>query len=57
MQKPGIHCHHPTYRGYGDISHGLMRIGIAPGATEIEQGRPFVGPTGQLLRSDSDAVG
>lgn len=57
VAKQGLPCHHPTYRGYGDPSYGLMRIGIAPGEVEIEKGRPFVGPTGELLRDITTAAG
>jgi len=35
--------------GEGNSSAGLMCVGEAPGATEDETGRPFVGAAGQLL--------
>jgi DNA polymerase len=35
--------------GEGNPSAGLMCVGEAPGATEDETGRPFVGAAGQLL--------
>lgn len=35
--------------GEGDESARLMIIGEAPGATEDEEGRPFVGRSGELL--------
>lgn len=35
--------------GDGDPSSKLMLIGEAPGAEEDRQGKPFVGPSGQLL--------
>ncbi|MFN8572515.1 MAG: uracil-DNA glycosylase [Gemmatimonadaceae bacterium] len=35
--------------GEGSLTAGLMCVGEAPGATEDEQGRPFVGAAGQLL--------
>lgn len=35
--------------GEGDQNARVMFIGEAPGAREDEQGRPFVGPAGQLL--------
>jgi uracil-DNA glycosylase len=39
---------HPV-PGTGDPKAGLMVVGEAPGATEDEQGKPFVGAAGQLL--------
>ena len=30
---------------------GILIVGEAPGADEVEQGRPFVGRSGQILRS------
>lgn len=35
--------------GEGNYSANLMLVGEAPGKTEDEQGRPFVGKAGQLL--------
>ncbi|MEX2177867.1 MAG: uracil-DNA glycosylase family protein [Gemmatimonadaceae bacterium] len=35
--------------GSGNPSAGLMVVGEAPGATEDEQGKPFVGAAGKLL--------
>ncbi|MFN8582855.1 MAG: uracil-DNA glycosylase family protein [Gemmatimonadaceae bacterium] len=35
--------------GEGSLTAGLMCVGEAPGATEDELGRPFVGQAGQLL--------
>lgn len=37
--------------GEGSAQARVMFIGEAPGAREDEQGRPFVGPAGQLLTS------
>lgn len=42
--------------GEGNPSAGLMVVGEAPGATEDEQGRPFVGAAGQLLTKILAAV-
>ena len=39
---------HPV-PGEGSATAGLMCVGEAPGATEDETGRPFVGAAGQLL--------
>lgn len=38
--------------GYGPTSAKLMIIGIAPGSEEVLAGRPFVGPSGAILRED-----
>lgn len=38
-----------TVFGEGDINARLMLVGEAPGAQEDQQGRPFVGLSGQLL--------
>lgn len=35
--------------GEGNINGGIMFIGEGPGQEEDRQGRPFVGPAGQLL--------
>ena len=42
--------------GEGHPRAGLMIVGEAPGATEDEQGRPFVGAAGQLLTKILGAV-
>ncbi len=39
----------PYVAGIGPYSPKLMIIGEAPGKHESEQGKPFVGPTGQML--------
>ena len=43
--------------GEGSANAGLVCVGEAPGATEDEQGRPFVGASGQLLTKILAAVG
>ncbi len=42
--------------GEGSPTAGLMCIGEAPGATEDETGRPFVGQAGQLLTNILGAI-
>src|SRR3989304_8995218 len=42
-------CHNQGIEGFGDTSHGVMIIDIAPGSEEIKSGVPFVGPSGKLL--------
>jgi len=43
--------------GEGDPRAGLVVVGEAPGATEDETGRPFVGRAGQLLTEILKAIG
>lgn len=43
--------------GEGSNNADLVFIGEAPGKTEIQTGRPFVGRAGKLLRSLLDQVG
>ena len=43
--------------GQGDTSARIMVVGEAPGAREDEQGLPFVGPSGKLLRGGFEKVG
>ena len=35
--------------GYGPVPAEVMIVGEAPGADEVDQGKPFVGKSGQLL--------
>lgn len=45
-----LHCSRRfAVPGEGDQNASIMFIGEAPGAHEDQQGRPFVGPAGQLL--------
>ena len=41
----------------GNPASGLMLVGEAPGAAEDRQGKPFVGPAGQLLDKMMAAIG
>nr|WP_272874547.1 UdgX family uracil-DNA binding protein [Paracoccus shandongensis] len=52
-------CHAATQTvwGEGDPTAPLMIVGEAPGDHEDLQGRPFVGPAGQLLRQTMDQAG
>ncbi len=43
--------------GEGTARARIMVIGEAPGAREDEQGRPFVGPAGELLRGGFEKIG
>ncbi len=42
--------------GEGNAHAGLMCVGEAPGATEDETGRPFIGAAGQLLTKILEAI-
>lgn len=52
-------CHAATQTvwGRGDPTAALMIVGEAPGDQEDLQGRPFVGPAGQLLHRAMDQAG
>lgn len=43
--------------GEGNLYADVMFVGEAPGATEDEKGRPFVGAAGQLLTEAIEATG
>ena len=43
--------------GCGDLDADLFLCGEAPGAEEEQQGLPFVGPAGELLRKIIEAMG
>lgn len=46
----GPTCCPAGIRGYGDPTHGVVIVGIAPGADEISSTkRPFTGDSGQLM--------
>lgn len=47
----------PAVRGFGPQPARMMIIGEAPGRTEAREGRPFIGLSGQLLRSSLKLVG
>ncbi|GJM17905.1 MAG: hypothetical protein DHS20C14_01180 [Phycisphaeraceae bacterium] len=49
--------HHNIVFGEGDPRAGLMFVGEAPGETEDQTGRPFVGKAGQLLEKMIVAMG
>jgi DNA polymerase len=43
--------------GEGDADSSIVFVGEAPGGEENRQGRPFVGPAGQLLTKAIEAMG
>jgi DNA polymerase len=47
----------PAILGDGPLNAPFVLVGEAPGAEEVKQGRPFVGPSGQLLFEMLAAVG
>lgn len=47
----GPACHPRGCKGYGDPSWGVVLVGIAPGGSEVQKGRPFVGASGQFMDS------
>lgn len=57
-QRHGPMCHEHGIRGYGNPSHGVVIVGIAPGRDEITRTmRPFTGPSGKLLDALLHGVG
>ena len=51
------HSRQHSVPGEGDPKAGLVVVGEAPGATEDETGRPFVGRAGKLLDDILKAIG
>jgi Uracil-DNA glycosylase len=47
----------PAIGSRGDIRSPLLLVAEAPGVTEIDCGRPFVGPAGDLLRAAMGEAG
>jgi uracil-DNA glycosylase family 4 len=45
-------CNTPKMEVDGDGRLGMLVVGESPGREEDEQGRPFVGPTGRVLRDE-----
>ncbi len=57
-EKCGLHVsRNLTVPGEGDPHAGFVVVGEAPGATEDETGRPFVGRAGKLLDDILKAIG
>lgn len=49
-------CSSPKMRVYGKGKLGVLVVGEAPGQTEDEEGRPFIGRAGQYLREILDEI-
>ena len=52
-----INKHGMPVPGEGNSDADVMFVGEAPGRTEAESGRPFVGRSGKLLRSAIGSIG
>lgn len=52
-----VHEYNRFVIGEGDLDAPVYILGQDPGATELDEGRPFCGPSGKLLRETLDAVG
>lgn len=50
-------CQSPKMSPYGSGKQGVLIVGEAPGQTEDEMGRPFVGKAGQHLRRVLRSIG
>ncbi|MGH8924375.1 MAG: uracil-DNA glycosylase family protein [Acidimicrobiia bacterium] len=62
VAKSWTNCHlyedaTQTVFGSGPISADLVLVGEQPGDKEDQQGEPFVGPAGKLLRSALEDAG
>lgn len=53
----GPMCHPQGIKGFGNPNADIMCIGIAPGRDEVRKGRPFTGPSGELLDALLGSVG
>ena len=58
------HCFGCPYREFGpavgtrgDPASGIVLVGEAPGAKEVDEGQPFVGPAGEVLWAALHEVG
>jgi uracil-DNA glycosylase family 4 len=49
-------CQSPKMPVYGKGRKGILFVGEAPGQTEDEKGRPFIGKAGQFLREALEAL-
>jgi len=49
-------CESPKMEPYGQGRSRVLVVGEAPGQTEDEAGRPFIGKAGQFLRSQLEAL-
>jgi uracil-DNA glycosylase family 4 len=50
-------CHSPKMEPYGAGAQGVLIVGEAPGETEDDEDRPFVGKAGQFLRGVLSGIG
>lgn len=47
---------HSNVHGQGNVDHGVMLVGIAPGKYELATGKVFTGPSGHLLNNLLEAA-
>lgn len=47
----------PCVGTYGPVDSPFAIVGEAPGAQEVKEGRPFIGPSGKLLQRITDQIG
>lgn len=58
LPKSGIcSCGKSIVPAHGPIDSPILLCGEFPGLEEVKQGRPFVGPSGRILRSELMRVG
>lgn len=50
-------CETPKMKSFGEGRKKVLVVGEAPGATEDEEGRPFIGKAGQMLRGVLGGLG
>lgn len=50
-------CQSPKMKPYGNFARRVLIVGEAPGETEDNEGRPFIGKAGQFLREKLDSIG
>lgn len=50
-------CNQDTVPAYGDTTSPILVIGEMPGKEELEKSIPFVGPSGNVLRSELAYLG
>lgn len=53
----GPNCHDGGIPGFGNISNGVVFIGISPAKTEMRERRPLVGASANVLNPMLDAAG
>lgn len=57
VSERGPRCHPIGISGHGDMSSGVMLLGISPGRQEMQIGQPMVGQSGKLADAFLAACG